>query len=146
MTTQHTTNTTTLPREAARALELELPNRVPAVKNAQYWEAGEKYGKRRVYINFIEETVLEALSEYCHKSSANAAAGWLRREGKCWFDLDSAELQGLNTERLSCLGKRQTENAQGVLEDLRAEVEAACNAILRPWLEKLAEDPLDQIF
>lgn len=144
MTTKNMINS--LPREAARALELELPNRVPAIKNAQYWEAGEKYGKRRVYINFIEETVLDELSEYCHKGSATGALSWLRRDGKCWFDLDSAELSGLRTEKLCCGGKKQTENARGVLEDLRNEVEAACNAILTPWLEKLAEDPLDTIF
>lgn len=141
-----TKNINTLPREAARALELELPNRVPAVKSAQYWERGAQYGKNRVYINFIEGTVMEALSEYCSKSTSNGAAGWLRREGKCWYDLDSAELQGLRTEKLFCGGKKQTENAQGVLEDLRKEVEAACDSILRPWLEKLGEDPLDAIF
>lgn len=141
-----TTNNTALPREAARALELELPNRVPAVKSAQYWERGEQYGKNRVYVNFIEEAVLEQLGEYCSKSTSNGAAGWLRREGKCWYDLDSAELQGLRTEKLCCGGKKQTENAQGVLDDLRAEVESACNAIIAPWLEKLAEDPLDSIF
>lgn len=143
MTTNATIN---LPREAARALELELPNRVPAVKSAQYWERGAQYGKNRVYVNFIEEAVLEQLGEYCSKSTSTGAAGWLRREGKCWFDLDSAELEGLRTEKLCCGGKKQTENAQGVLEDLRAEVESACNAILAPWLEKLAEDPLDEIF
>ena len=144
MTTNN--NTTTLPREAARALELELPNRVPAVKDVQYWERGEQYGKRRVYIHFIDSAVLEDLNEYCHKGNANTALRWLSRDGKCWFDLDAAELQGLNTERLSCLGKRQTENARGVLDDLRSEVEAACNAILAPWLESMAEDPFDAIF
>lgn len=144
MTTKNTT--ITLPREASRALELELPNRVPAVKSAQYWDNGEAYGKRRVYVNFIEETVHEELSEYCHKSSAGTATRWLRQEGKCWFDLDSAELEGLRTEKLTCVGKRQTENARGVLEDLRSEVERACDAILTPWFEKLAEDPLDEIF
>ena len=144
MTTNN--NTTTLPREAARALELELPNRVPAVKSAQYWERGEQFGKHRVYVTFNNEPVMEELSEYCHKGNATTALRWLSRDGKCWFDLDAAELQGLNTEGLSCLGKRQTENARGVLDDLRGEVESACNAILSPWLEQLAEDPLDAIF
>ena len=142
-----TTKNEALPREAARALELELPNRVPAVKSAQYWERGEQYGKRRVYVTFNEATVAEELNEYCHKGNATTALRWLSRDGKCWFDLDAAELQGLNTDKLSCLGKRQTENARGVLEDLRAEVESACDAILAPWLEKMAEeDPLDEIF
>lgn len=145
MTTKNNT-INSLPREAARALELELPNRVPAVKSVQYWERGEQYGKRRAYIQFIDSVVAEELNEYCHKSSANTALRWLIKDSKCWFDLDSAELEGLNTERLSCLGKRQTENARGVLEDLRREVESACNAILSPWLEQLAEDPLDTIF
>lgn len=144
MTTKTTINS--LPREAARALELELPNRVPAVKSVQYWERGEQFGKRRAYISFSEETVAEELAEYCSRGTRTSALSWLSRDGKCWFDLDSAELQGLNTTKLSCLGKRQTENARGVLEDLRNEVEAACNAILTPWLEKLAEDPLDEIF
>lgn len=145
MTTKNAT-INTLPREAARALELELPNRVPAVKSVQYWERGEQYGKRRSYIHFSEALVAEELSEYCYKGNANTALRWLSRDGKCWFDLDSAQLEGLNTERLSCLGKRQTENARGVLDDLRNEVEAACNTILSPWLENMAEDPLDSIF
>ena len=144
MTTNNTT-INTMPREAARALELELPNRVPVVKSAQYWERGEQFGKRRVYVTFNDEAVMEELNEYCHKGNATTALRWLGRDGKCWFDLDAAELQGLNTERLSCLGKRQTENARGVLDDLRGEVESACNAILSPWLEALAEDP-DPIF
>ena len=144
MTTNATNNT--LPREAARALELELPNRVPAVKDVQYWERGEQYGKRRAYIHFSEATVAEELNEYCHKGNATTALRWLSRDGKCWFDLDSAELEGLDTARLSCLGKRQTENARGVLDDLRSEVDSACNAILSPWLENMAEDPEDAIF
>lgn len=146
MTTNNNNAIHTLPREAARALELELPNRVPAVKSVQYWERGEQYGKRRSYIQFIDAVVAEELNEYCHKGNATTALRWLSRDGKCWFDLDSAELEGLDTEKLSCLGKRQTENARGVLEDLRSEVEAACNAILSPWLENMAEDPLDEIF
>ena len=141
-----TKNMNSLPREAARALELELPNRVPAVNSATFWERGEQFGKRRVYVTFEDAAVLDELNEYCHKSNANTALRWLTKDGKCWFDLDAAELQGLNTEGLSCLGKRQTENARGVLEDLRGEVEAACNSILSPWLEQLAEDPIDEIF
>ena len=124
-----------LPREVARALEIELPKRVPAVKSAKYWERGEQFGKRRVYIEFSEETVLEELSEYCHKKVCGSALRWLRSEGKCWLDLDAAKLEGLRAEKLSCLGKQQTENARAVLGDFRAEVEAACQAIISPWLE-----------
>lgn len=124
-----------LPRDVARALEIELPKRVPAVKSANYWERGEQFGKRRVYIEFSEETVLEELSEYCHKRVCGSALRWLRNEGKCWFDLSSAKLEGLRTEKLSCLGKQQTENARDVLGGLRAEVEAACQEVISPWLE-----------
>lgn len=133
-----------LPREVARALEIELPKRVPAVKSAKFWERGEQFGKRRVYIEFYEETVLEELSEYCHKSVCGSALRWLRSAGKCWFDLSSAKLEGLRTEKLSCLGKQQTENARAVLGDFRAEVEAACKDILAPWLEPKPESPEDQ--
>ena len=124
-----------LPREVARALEIELPKRVPAVKSAKYWARGEQFGKRRVYIEFSEEAVLEELSECCHKKVCGSALRWLRKAGKCWFDLDSAKLEGLRTEKLSCLGKQQTENARAVLGDFRAEVEAACKDIISPWLE-----------
>ena len=124
-----------LPREVARALEIELPKRVPAVKSAKYWERGEQYGKRRVYIEFSEENVLEELAEYCHKRVCGSALRWLRNEGKCWFELTSAKLEGLRTEKLSVLGKQQTENARDVLGEFRAEVEAACQDVISPWLE-----------
>ena len=96
-----TKNMTGLPREAARALEIELPKRVHRIERVSYWEKGELYGKRRAYITI----------------RGNAAK-------KCWIDLDSASLVGLKDE----------------------EVERACDAILRPLLEKLAEIEDDPIF
>ena len=96
-----TKNTEALPREAARALEIELPKRVHRIERVSYWEKGEQYGKRRAYI-----TIRGNYSK------------------KCWVDMDTITLVGLKDK----------------------EVEAACDAILRPWLEKLAEDPLDAIF
>lgn len=97
MTTNNTT-VTTLPREAARALELELPKRASGIENVCYWQKGEQFGLRRVYVNTTSGK-------------------------KCWYDLDNVEIEGDKSE----------------------EIERACNAILAPWLEALAEDP-DPIF
>ena len=94
-----TNNIAGLPREAARALEIELPKRVSGIENVCYWQKGEQFGLRRVYIN--------------------ATSG-----SKCWFDLDHVEIEG----------------------DKNEELERACNAILSPWLEKLAEIEDDPIF
>lgn len=100
MTTNATINA--LPREAARALEIELPKRVHRIERVSYWERGEQFGKRRVYVTL----------------RGNASK-------KCWIDLDTVTLVGLKDD----------------------EVERACDAILRPWLENMAEeDPLDAIF
>lgn len=97
-----TKSTEALPREAARALEIELPKRVHRIERVSYWERGEQFGKRRAYITLRGNT-----------------------SKKCWVDLDTITLVGLKDP----------------------EVEHACDAILAPWLEKMAEeDPLDAIF
>ena len=71
MTTKNAT-INALPREAARALEIELPKRVHRIERVSYWEKGELYGKRRAYITI----------------RGNASK-------KCWIDLDAITLVGL---------------------------------------------------
>lgn len=143
MAAELTTTTTALPREAARALEIELPKRVPEVAKACYWERGEEKGMRRVYLNWDEEALRERLTQYVSKRTQGSAISFLTHEkaGKAWYDLDKASLEGLHTDKLYALGKGQQEQARWQLQQLRSEVEKACAAILEPWLTKMAADP-----
>jgi len=143
MAAELTTTTAALPREAARALELELPKRVPELAKACYWERGEEKGMRRVYLNWDEAALRERLTQYVSKRTQSSAISFLTREkaGKAWYDLDAASLEGLHTDSLYALGKAQQEQARRQLTELRSEVEKACAAILEPWLTKMTADP-----
>lgn len=67
--------------DEGRAIEIELPKRVPAVEEATYWSKGASFGKYRVYVHLEDST--KAI----------------------WFDLKSLKLEGTDDEEIekACL-------------------------------------------
>ena len=62
--------------DEARAIEIELPKRVPTVEEASYWRKGASFGKHRVYINLKDSTK------------------------QIWFDLRSLKLEGIDNQEI----------------------------------------------
>ena len=62
--------------DEARAIEIELPKRVPAVEEAKYWSKGASFGKHRVYIHIKDSTK------------------------QVWFDLKSLKLNGYDSKEI----------------------------------------------
>ena len=68
--------------DQARAIEIELPKRVPDVEDATYWRKGSSFGKYRVYIHLEEDSTK-----------------------MIWFDLKNLELDGIDDAEIekACL-------------------------------------------
>ena len=67
--------------DEARAIEIELPKRIPTVEEATYWRKGSSFGKHRVYIHLEDSTKT------------------------IWFDLRNLELDGVDNKEIekACL-------------------------------------------
>ena len=63
--------------DQARAIEIELPKRVPDVEDATYWSKGASFGKYRVYVH-LEENGTKAI----------------------WFDLKALKLEGYDSKEI----------------------------------------------
>ena len=62
--------------DEGRAIEIELPKRVPTVEEANYWLKGASFGKHRVYIHLEDSTK------------------------QIWFDLRNLELDGIDDKEI----------------------------------------------
>lgn len=62
--------------DMGRAIEIELPKRVPEVEEANYWLKGSSFGKPRVYIHLENST------------------------RRIWFDLTSLKLEGYDSKEI----------------------------------------------
>ena len=62
--------------DKARAIEIELPKRVPTVEEANYWVKGSSFGKYRVYIHLEDST------------------------RTIWFNLRNLELEGIDDKAI----------------------------------------------
>lgn len=62
--------------DMGRAIEIELPKRVPEVEEANYWLKGSSFGKHRVYIHLENST------------------------RRIWFDLTSLKLEGYDSKEI----------------------------------------------
>ena len=62
--------------DEGRAIEIELPKRVPAVEEATYWRKGSSFGKHRVYIHLEDN------------------------DRAIWFDLRNLELDGIDDKEI----------------------------------------------
>lgn len=67
--------------DMGRAIEIELPKRVPEVEEANYWLKGSSFGKHRVYI---------------HLEDSNK---------RIWFELRNLELDGIDDKDIEAACK-----------------------------------------